>query len=102
MDAGAVGISPVRCDLGPVGGCRAPLTPLVSEIGLVPFLLWFIELWKPFCDDFAASRLEASFLFASSTSFARFSKANFSRWAFDKNLGYRKGSTLVWLEELLE
>lgn len=88
--AGAVGISPCRRARGPVGidFATSPLTPSLNETLFLRELFEFDEL-EDAVIPFRSVPFGAFDLRSPSTSFARFSRASFSRWALDKNLGYR-------------
>lgn len=92
--AGAVGTSPCRSALGAlgIGFATSPSVLSLLESGAL-FLGEFLEL-----DELEGVVPLRSVPFGvldvrpPSTSFARFSKANFSRCALDRNLGYKVSS----------
>lgn len=87
MAAGPVGISPCRRARGPVGiaDLALPFVPSAGYLGvifvMVPFGVTPLEP-LPFPE-----RSASALRLWSSTSFARFSNASFSRCAFGRNLG---------------
>lgn len=85
--AGPVGTSP-RKARGPVGiaGRADVLTPFVCSWSLDRDNL--TPLW-PFGGSVVGPWVPSFFLFSSSISFARFSRASFSRCAFERNFGWK-------------